>query len=283
MLIILGGVFDEKESLFITEEIIPELPLTKNYYKCDSSFHLDFLLEMQKKRHTEGLINITGSETLFYSITDLHETVLSRIKTKLPSNHCRGGQSQNRIARLRDIAIHDYLTSISERAIDLFTENGLSKVNTLIVMGNGEMKDKLKNYLGLLKPVCKFIVTDGIVTLASFRQEINDLIKPPEDPCIDSFIESFNKNESDIVYGKDSTLDNLELVKDLIIHCDYKEMYKIKSNTNIIYTENDMIKNLGGICGILYYSFDTDFETNNTTEVNEKEYKLDLNEISDFI
>ena len=88
-----------KNNGFITEEIIPNIPMKQNYYKCSNSFHLEPFYKLLESHDKNGMIRLTGSGTEFYYIDERDCKLASKMSVVLPSNHCRGGQSQARIGR----------------------------------------------------------------------------------------------------------------------------------------------------------------------------------------
>jgi len=69
---------------------------------------------------TEFYVAGLGEEDTTIDVEITNSRKLFRKSVDLPNNHSRGGQSQNRIARLRDEAIHNYITKLVEAATQHF-------------------------------------------------------------------------------------------------------------------------------------------------------------------
>lgn len=73
-----------------------------------------------------GIIQIHGQNTTFWTYEDKRDTKegsltrLSKYCVKLQQNHSMGGQSQNRIERLRQESIMEYLKLVNDKAIRHF-------------------------------------------------------------------------------------------------------------------------------------------------------------------
>ena len=253
-----GGVFDEKKNWsFVSTEIVPEVPLKKNVYLCSSTFYLEPIEELIKPLDYQGLVIITGSESRFYFVSKTHEKLLAKITTKLPNNHRRGGQSQARIGRLRDEAIHRYLITLVEKATELFTKNGLAIVDTLILVGNAELKEKVKTLLKINVETVT-ITTSGAFNIPELRLMpiFNECLETDKSKKVVSEFEELVAIGSDkIVYGPEETVQMLEkkLISKVIIHKDFENKVQITS-AKVYTTTSELIRSFGGIVGILYYN-----------------------------
>jgi peptide chain release factor subunit 1 len=63
-----------------------------------------------------GFIIVDGSGALFGELQGSARTILQKISVMLPKKHGRGGQSQNRFARLREEKRHNYVRKVAELA-----------------------------------------------------------------------------------------------------------------------------------------------------------------------
>ena len=135
--------------------LIPPKPITECIYKCDKKFHTECLIDLYKDHDCYGAVFITGTGCIFYEISGTATNLLEKFKVKLPNEHSRGGQSQNRISHLRDEAIHNYITKCVERTNKYYIENGLPSIKKLIIAGPAEKKILLQNRLiPHLKDIC---------------------------------------------------------------------------------------------------------------------------------
>ena len=226
---------------------------------CSSTFYTEPLEELLNIYEQHGLIMITGSETLFYHIDIRDFQLLAKITVNLPSNHCRGGQSQARIQRLRDEKIHEYLSNIGERARELFTKNGLPTINA----GNGELKSQLIDFIGILKNNYNLLTINGITPINDLRSLINDLLIDDTEREIMKEVNYLIEIDSNMItYGIEEVNKYLE---DYLIHKEWENLYKNNYLTDKleVYIVNDQkIKDFGGVIGILYYpiNYEQDIE-----------------------
>ncbi len=260
MLILVGVMFDESgvehdECI----SIIPPRPITKCIYKCDKRFYVEYLVDLYKDYDCHGVVFITGSGCSFYKLSGASATLLERFKVKLPNEHSRGGQSQNRISHLRDEAIHNYITKCNERVLKHYTENGTSSIKKLAITGPAEKKILLQNRIApYLKDICK---TATYSTETEMLDKISSLfLEENEDSKITEFREMFNMASEKIVYGKKKTLKKLEHAMIQILLVDENNMDDEIAqlcndyNVEIINTcNNDIEKITGGYAGILWY------------------------------
>ena len=99
--------------------------------------------------------------------------LLTKVIKKLPNNHSRGGYSQNRMERIRQEAIHNYLVSVNEKLEKLFLDSEyLSIIKGLIVVGTGEKKVQIKSYLNP-KFILLGVLTGTEIPLNSCLELIN--------------------------------------------------------------------------------------------------------------
>lgn len=123
-------------------EYHPPKPIKRFQYRCDKRFHTEFIIDLYQTYNKYGVLLLTGQKYKFYELEGSHLNIIYHKEVKLPNNHCRGGYSQNRLERLRQEAIHIYLKHLTE---DL--ESKMSNIIGLIIVGNGEKKDQIRNYL----------------------------------------------------------------------------------------------------------------------------------------
>jgi peptide chain release factor subunit 1 len=130
----------------VTYAIEPLKPLQRGFYRCDNRFHTDLLRDQFTDDHARfGFIIMDGSDTSFYVLAGKNrETLFEWSKVNLPKKHGRGGQSQNRFARIREEKREIYVNRVAEIAIEHFMgENCLPNVVGLILAGCADFKSEL--------------------------------------------------------------------------------------------------------------------------------------------
>jgi len=141
------GVFIDQEGKEhkIVADIQPLRPLPHSLYQCDSRFHTESLRAQLVDDTCYGFIVIDGSCASFHLLTgDTKQTIFKK-DVQLPKKHGRGGQSQNRFARIRMEKRDWYTTDIAELATKYFINPETNKVNVkhLVVSGSANLKNEM--------------------------------------------------------------------------------------------------------------------------------------------
>ena len=129
-------------SLFSPVFITPPQEIKRFIYNCGKSFTVDYIsqLYIAPKQHY-GVVQIYGEDAVIQVCDEtLQIKTVGKKSTKLQRKHCRGGQSQNRIARLRDESIHEYLKSVGEKITTAFMTDGQPNVSDILILGHGLKK-----------------------------------------------------------------------------------------------------------------------------------------------
>jgi hypothetical protein len=152
-----------KESLYLHRVIFdpvilsPPRKIEKFMYHCGKHFLVEPIEDLFKtSEKTFGILQVFGEETIVQICDEYLALKTLDVKTtKLQKRQDRGGQSQNRIARLRLETIHNYLKSAGEKAEHAYLTNGLPNIEALLIVGPGLKKEQILNYINI--PVEKFI------------------------------------------------------------------------------------------------------------------------------
>jgi len=117
----------------------PPKPITTYRYHCDSTFYLDPIKEMLEEHGTYGLIVLDRREaTIGLLKGKIIETVM-RLTSNVPGKTHKGGQSQARYARLREIAAHEFFLRIARHAEEVFLN--MPELKGILIGGPGPTKD----------------------------------------------------------------------------------------------------------------------------------------------
>jgi len=130
-------------------EVVPLRVLSHSIYKCDSRFHTELLRAQLADESRYGFIVIDGSCASFHLLVgDTKETIFKK-EVSLPKKHGRGGQSQNRFARIREEKRDWYTTDIADLANKHFIDLETNKINVkgLIVSGSASLKVEMMKKL----------------------------------------------------------------------------------------------------------------------------------------
>jgi len=118
--------------------IIPPVPLTTQFYRCESSFVLEPLEELLEHEGAYGLVVMDGKEATIAILRGKQIKVLRKLESTAHAKTHKGGQSAARFCRLREEGIEWYYQRVGE-AMDSFV--GLRNFQGVIVGGPGPVKE----------------------------------------------------------------------------------------------------------------------------------------------
>lgn len=269
-------VFDESPGNFCCV-IEPPHKVKTYWYRCDSKFHLDFLYAMTEIYDTFGVILLAGEIAKLYSIDGNDYKFLYKLTNYAPSKQGRGGQSKERLERVRLEYYNDYYKRILESAKTYFidTSTNLPNIKGLILAGPSLTKNKVLDHetfdYRLKKIVKKVITTSEIIdtTIIAVIDQISDLLSDDNDETkiiVKRFNEGITIDNGLSVYGPAIVLKclNDNQLKHLIVHQSYIDEYKdskdelsliCKNNGCQMYISNsNNILTYGRLCGLLWYA-----------------------------
>ena len=140
-LAIFAGTFvanDSESEVLNVEELIPPEPITAYLYEVDNHFRLEPLREMLRDQRVVGLIAMDSKEASFGILNGERLELIENITSGIPGKSGKGGQSQRRYERERDMEVTYYFHRVAEHATKAFLEN--HKVTALIVGGPGQRR-----------------------------------------------------------------------------------------------------------------------------------------------
>jgi peptide subunit release factor 1 (eRF1) len=216
--------------------IEPPKKINKVYYRCCKQFNLDTISEMFKNETKIGIILISGSGYKFYVIikTGSHLDVrcLDDGTIKLQKNQKKGGQSAQRIERIKNEKDNNYIKKVSEKAIKSFmiVDKSRANIDTIILSGPASRKKELYNnstFKQFLGPyVSKFVNTreiDKVNPLTIYNKSL-DVILNQHDKNVMKLVgdieDLINIGSDKLIFGIDETISNMEscMIKSLLIN-----------------------------------------------------------------
>jgi peptide chain release factor subunit 1 len=140
-LAIFAGTFanDSESDVLNVEEIVPPEPITTYLYEVDDHFRLEPLREMLRDLRIVGLLAVDSKEASFGILNGERLELIENITSGIPGKSGKGGQSQRRYERERDMELTSFFQRVADHATKAFIEN--QKVTALIVGGPGPTKD----------------------------------------------------------------------------------------------------------------------------------------------
>ena len=242
---------DEQE---ICELLTPPIPVPTNYYKCDSKFHTEMVIDLFNIHKTYGYVIVTSVRCLIMLVKGTEKKIVYRSDTDLQTDSRRGGYSANRFARIRNEKRVGYKNKIIDQCLRHF-----QKVDAIICAGNAELPvevyNQLKDDSRLDKPMlgCIKISTDTSIDEIILKSEIliNTRDIQHEKKIIEE-IEHYLRTNSDIlVFSRDNIerYDQECLLRYVVVNEDIKLKNTEIKRINYL----SFLNNYGGIIGVLYY------------------------------
>lgn len=248
----------------ILEIIESPIIIKKKIYICGKKFETDLLRSELKSKNNIGYIVIDGNMCDVFIVNGQNETRVFHKEVNLDGDTSRGGQSQNRHMRNRDIQKNNYLTICAE-GVRKSLEN--KELRAVFLGGNGDFKKKFTKFdIGNVK-------IDNVITiqkngLLGLRECINlsyeyldksDMKNEKE--VMKRFITILENSPNRIRFGKKDVEDmiNSGMVEELLTcdseyQCDgVEKIHYISGRTS----ESQILVDTGIAC-ILFYPIDFD-------------------------
>jgi len=118
--------------------IIPPEPVKIYLYRCDSKFHLNYLMDILKETETYGIILLDSSEATFATLRGRRLEIVQEITSGIPGKHRAGGQSARRFERIREMQLIEFFKRVGEHANEIFLP--IPDLKGIILGGPGPTK-----------------------------------------------------------------------------------------------------------------------------------------------
>ena len=265
-----------KDAELNTEEVVPPEPITVFHYEVDNHFQLGPLREMLRDMKVVGLVTLDSKEASFGILNGERFEFIENITSGIHGKSGKGGSSQRRYERERDMELTRYFHRVAEHAAKAFLEN--CKVNVLVVGGPGTTKEdfingdflhyELKNvFLG--KVDTQSAGSEGVKeVLEKSTEALNHMCLPEQKKTIQRLLEDIAKQDGLSTYGLDSVLKSIKngevevaLVTDttdmieIVVLCKRCELSRVKivNNAQKVQSEQGMISKPCEKCGAVDY------------------------------
>ena len=217
---IFAGTFVANDSKnLIIEELVPPQPITSYICVIDDHFDLEPLRDMLRDQRVIGLIAVDSKEASLGIVTGEKVEVIESISSGIPGKSGKGGQSQRRYERERDMEISNFFHRVAEHAAKAFLDS--PKATQVIIGGPGQTKNDFYkgDYLNyqLKNAVIKLVDTqsacnDGIREMfEKSNQELTNVCGPEEKRTMERLSVELNKQEGLAITGLDPVLDGLKM------------------------------------------------------------------------
>ena len=216
-LAIFAGTFfagDSGIEALTVEELAPPEPIVTYLCEVDDHFHLEPLREMLRNPRIIGFIAVDSKEASFGLLNGEQLELIEHISSGIPGKSGKGGQSQRRYERERDMELAYFFHRVAEHATKAFLED--HKVMALIVGGPGPTKhDFVKgDYLHyeLKNALLKIVDTqsagrEGVKeALDKSSEAVKGMCWPEEKMVLKRLFAEVGKQNGLAIYGLDTVL-----------------------------------------------------------------------------
>jgi peptide chain release factor subunit 1 len=311
-------VANEAESEVLNVEVlVPPEPITAYLYEVNNHFQLEPLRVMLRDQRVVGLINMDSKKASFGILDGERFEVIENITSGIPGKSGKGGSSQRRYERERDMEVTYFFHRVGEHATKAFLEN--HKVTVLIVGGPGQTKeDFLKgDYLQYeLKSMLLSIVDTQSIgkeglseVLGKSSEALKNMCVPEQKRTVQCLLSEIGKQDGLAIYGLDSVLmalkrgevevalvtDSTDMIE-IVIMCKRCELSRVKivDKAKKVQIVQEMISSPCEKCSAVEYEVeekdivdvleDAASQTNAKVEVisSESEEKAKLTALSGF-
>lgn len=234
--------------------ITPPQPITTYRYHCDSTFYLQPIRDMLEFSGTYGLLVLDRREATIGILKGKIIESLVRLTSAVPGKTHKGGQSQARYARLREIAAHEFFVRIARHAEEIFL--GMPDLKGLLVGGSGPTKDYFvkEEYLHheLQKKILEVFDVSytnefGLTELVDTASALfKDMEVNKEKELMQRFLGEVIKDHGLAGYGDKEVRELIDAgAVDTLLVSEANESYRVKiSCQNCDYSESKTVKDL---------------------------------------
>lgn len=200
------------------EEVVPPEPITKFLFEVDDHFRLEPLREMLRDLRVVGLIAVDSKEAGFGILDGERFEFVEDITSGVPGKSGKGGQSQRRYERERDMDLAYFFHRVAEHAAKAFL--GDHRVTVLIVGGPGPTKEDFLRG-DYLHYELKNVLLDRVDTQSAGREGVREVLSkssdvlknmcsPEEKSVVQRLLAELGKQDGRAVAGLDSVLEALK-------------------------------------------------------------------------
>jgi peptide chain release factor subunit 1 len=211
------AVDGQKNEVSIVEELAPPEPVVNYQFKVDDHFHLEPLREMLRNPRVVGIIAMGSKEASLGLLNGERLEQVENVTSGIPGKSGKGGQSQRRYERERNMELTYFFHRVAEHAAKAFLED--HRVMAVIVGGPGPTKNdflrgdylhyELKNVL-LGSVDTQFVGEEGVREILEKSSDvIMNMCAPEEKAVVDRFLAELAKKDGLATYGLDSVFDGL--------------------------------------------------------------------------
>lgn len=147
------------EYRFIVETVVPPLPITRKLYRCDKLFATDALVSLFETHKQLGIVIVGGDMAEIWIQEHTRYVRVSETSMYRQKAQKKGGQSQNRIQRLRVEQIDGFVNKVIDMAIRALP---VDKIKDVVVAGHSELFERVAAAPGIKERVKQIIRSDQL-------------------------------------------------------------------------------------------------------------------------
>lgn len=219
MAIFSGNIAEEEGATDIALYWIePPEPITVRMYRCDQEFVTEPLREAIEPKESVGLLVMDSKEATIATLRGKHTEIARHLTSGVWGKHGRGGQSQRRFERLREIAVHEFMKRIAEVANREFLD--VPDMRAVLIGGPGPMKDAFLNselLQGRVQRKIKAVLDTGYCDEQGLKELVNkasdvlaDLDVMKEKSIVQRFMSELVSGKGLVTYGWDEVRHHLK-------------------------------------------------------------------------
>ena len=205
---------NQEHEVLVEEEIVPPEPIVTYIFEIDHHFHLEPLRDMLRNPRVVGFIVLDSKEASFGLLNGELFEIVRNITSGIAGKSGKGGQSQRRYERERDMELAFFFHRVAEYATKEFLEK--HKVMALIVGGPGTTKINFVtgNFLHYELKDALLSTFDtqsaGKEGLKELREKSSESLKnlcfPEEKMLMQRLLQELHKENGLVVYGLEAVL-----------------------------------------------------------------------------
>ncbi|WP_423792616.1 peptide chain release factor aRF-1 [Methanocaldococcus indicus] len=236
-----SGPGTEKMETYVIE---PPEPINTYIYRCSSEFYLEPLEEFLEDKDVYGIILVDRNEATIAMVKGRQIQILKRLTSGVPGKFKAGGQSARRLERLIDLAAHEFLQRVGQKATEQFLPLlQEKKLKGILVGGPGNTKLEFVNK-DYLHHELKKIVLDTFDLCYTEEWGVRELLEKAapllkdvelmkEREAVQRFLKELIKDDGLACYGEKEIMRALEMgALDTLIVSEELEKYWIKIKCN---------------------------------------------------
>ena len=237
-----SGPGTEKMETYVIE---PPEPIKTYIYRCDSEFYLEPLEDFLEDKDVYGIILVDRNEATIALVKGRNINILKKLTSGVPGKFKAGGQSARRLERLIDLAAHEFLQRVGQKANEQFLPLlQEKKLRGILVGGPGHTKNEfvegdylhheLKKLVLDTYDLCyteEFGIRELLEKAAPLLKDV-ELMKERE--AVQRFLKELIKDDGGLAcYGEKEVLEALMMgAVDTLIVSEELEKYKVKIACN---------------------------------------------------